>query len=127
MKEGGASGYYNAGFTNAAIAATGSVFVPGSALDLTAATLVLADGNLTAPLSNLLVVTNGNQLQLVTTNGSPKLFYYPATGLLLGTFNHPVTGQRGVKLNGIYEPGENRFHGYFLGTNQSGSLSIQAN
>jgi hypothetical protein len=132
IKESGKTGFYNGGFTNSFIKAAGSNYIPPAsgktARVMTNALLVLADGNLRQPLTNNLVVAAGTQSQqMTTTNGSIQLTYTPATASLSGTFNHPVTRQNGVRIKAIYVQGENQFHGYFLGTNQSGSVEIYKN
>ncbi|MCX6895914.1 MAG: hypothetical protein NTZ16_10535, partial [Verrucomicrobia bacterium] len=130
IKEGGKTGYYNGGFTNSFIPAAGSTYVvPASGkrgVAMTNALVVLADGNLRQPLTNSLIVTAWNQLQMLTTAGNMQLYFDPSSARLNGSFDHPATRQGGVRIRGIYVRGENQFHGYFLGTNQSGSVNLRA-
>lgn len=99
-----------------------------NAVSWTEGTVLMDGGNLTATLSNRVTVAlnkftvvgeNPNQLSLKLT---------PGTGLLSGTFLHPMTGRK-VKFNGallqLPSPEGPMGGGWFLGTSESGYLRLQ--
>ena len=56
-----------------------------------------------------------------------SLVVNPATGLIQGTFNHPDIGSKVTRFRGALLQNRNATRGYFLGSNQSGSIRSQEN
>jgi internalin A len=126
---------YPAGFTNAGFAAKGSVLTGTPTEPLvfagafgTNASITLADGNLSQSITNRLGVGILNKMVIIGTNNSKMTFSFTGkSGLVSGTFTNPVTGAVRAPVKGVYLQSTNyqSIGGYFLGTNQSGSLLIQ--
>jgi hypothetical protein len=118
--------YYSGGFTNET-QLMGSLYVAPATtnrvLNLTNAFVVLAGGNLSQPFTNNVVlgldnkVTNTRSNSLVLTIALPK-------GLFTGTATEPGTGKT-IPLRGTLLQKQNLGCGFFLGTNQSGRVTLE--
>jgi hypothetical protein len=89
------------------------------------ALLTLGDGNLTGVLSNLVTVASNNTVTVLSgdvTNLTLK--FTPKTGLFSGGFRHPATGKT-TKFQAAVLQLQNFGAGYFLGTNESGYVTIE--
>lgn len=128
IKCSGNEGFYNAGFTNE-IAIVGSGYTsPGSGgrtINITNGAVSLKDGNLPGPVTNLVTISDANKITMVQTNIPMKSpTFTKSGGLLSGKFVHPATGVQ-TDMKGVYLQNQNYVGGYFLGTNQSGSVKLQ--
>jgi len=128
IKTGWTNGFYNAGFTNE-VTPDGSVYTVPQ-YNITNKTVVflsaiLDGGNLDEAITNSLVVTNG-VITLLTTNGSVSNFQYAtSSGLLSGSFENPANSNKVTAIKGVLLQNQGYGGGWFLGTNESGSLLIQ--
>ncbi len=116
--------YYASGLTNQTSAFgssfTGPIQSHGQRwLNFSNAVLVLEGGNLTDSMTN--VVSGHNST--VSSNTVAALKWNTISGLVRGSFTHPVTG-KDTLLQGVLVQNQNRACGYFLGTNQSGSFRL---
>ena len=130
IKSGWTNGFYDAGFTNE-IALIGSAYnAPASGqrgLFITNGIATLQGGNLPASMTNTVFISDLNKVGLATTNGAMTLTFLPATGALQGSFRHPQNPALAPTLiHGAYLQEQNIGGGFFNGTNQSGSLLLQA-
>jgi hypothetical protein len=82
----------------------------------------LEGGNLTAPSTHDVFLNAFNKVTLLST-GTNKLAITLSTssGLISGSFIHPQTLKKSV-IKGALLQKQNFGSGYFLGTNQSGSV-----
>lgn len=85
--------------------------------------VVLADGNL-AQRTNFSSYLTTNNTATLQTNGTFNLSL-PASGYSTGRYINPLT-KKAITIRAIAFQKENRFYGYFLGTNQSGSFILAA-
>jgi hypothetical protein len=126
IKPGGTtSSLYPAGFTND-LEAVGSVYASTNGLrvlNLTNGVLILDNWNLAHSLTNSFVLGTNNALS--GTNLS-RLTITNTTGLFSGSLTNPTTG-KAISISGAVLQKLNAGYGYFLGTNQSGSVSLQKN
>ncbi len=120
---------YSNGFTlNTPL--VGSSFITPSngvrVLNFTNGTLAFNGANLVQGFTNN-VVLNSNNTTVVTGANSTTLLLDKTKGLLTGShFTAPVT-LRFTTFNGVILQNQNEARGYFLGTNQSGSVLLQGN
>ena len=130
VKTGWTNGCYDNGFTNSPIPLLGSVYLPPAAgqrsVFITNGIALFADGNLSATITNALYVTNVNVFKVVTTNTATKFFIASASGLVSGSFKNPDNAGMLTPLKGVYLQSSNLnvIGGRFLGTNQSGSVTV---
>jgi hypothetical protein len=118
--------YYPLGFTND-LPATGSRYTaPTNAttrvIDLTNGGVIFDGGNLSAPFTNLVTLTSSNRL----INGSPNSLSFSITksnGLFSGSVKVPGTTRTNT-FKGAFLQDLDSGYGYFLGTNQSGSVFL---
>jgi hypothetical protein len=47
-----------------------------------------------------------------------------STGLISGSFANPASEKQTIKFNGMILQGQTNAQGYFLGTNQSGTFTL---
>lgn len=86
--------------------------------------VTLQDGDLTTILTNNITVTSKNRLRVTGTNTDMlTLTLTPSTGLFKGSF-HPPGATKPVVFNAVVLTDLGWAGGFFLGTNQSGSVSI---
>jgi hypothetical protein len=123
--------YYPLGFatTNSVIGSTYTA--PGfgqQVLALTNAAMVLAGGNLTGTLTNLVRFTDTNTVYSVdiTTLDSTLRLNNPITGTVVGGFVHPAVNSR-KNFYGVVLQQQNTARGYFFGpTAETGSFLLRA-
>ena len=85
---------------------------------------VLAAGNLTPWLTNLVMLETNNTLTVSNSDAGLKINIMPISGLVSGSFLDPVT-LKTVHLQGVVHQKLGIIGGLFPGTNQTGSLVIQ--
>ena len=116
---------YPDGFAHRA-ALTGSRYVtPGSnkILNISDGSLTFSGGNLEASFTNHITLGAGNRI--TTSDGNPvTLKFAVPTGLANGTIGVPGTNKV-LTFRGVVHQKQNRASGYFLGTDQSGRLSLE--
>jgi hypothetical protein len=113
---------YPGGFTNSTEAVGSSYHYTNGlpVLGFTEGSLSLIDGDL--PQSITYQVGLGPQI-LAVEPGAAKLTCTTSSGLFKGSVMNPATGKL-ISVNGIVLQNQNLAAGYFLGTNQSGSVVI---
>jgi hypothetical protein len=94
--------------------------VTNAACNLLAA---LGSGNLGSVLSNSVTLDAKNKVTSCVTNGF-KLTVVPATGLFSGSFLNPAT-HKATKFSGVLSQKQDIGAGFFLGTNQSGFVTLE--
>lgn len=125
-KPGGVKGaLHPGGFTNV-LETLGSRYVaPASGtrvLALTNTVMVLEGGNLSAPLTSGVVLSDLNKVTVDMPNPQKlSLTPTPGSGSFKGSFIHPQTG-KSTTLNGVLLQKQNLGAGFFPGTNQSGRV-----
>ncbi len=123
--------YYPNGFTNEfqLLASAYTPPPPGvRAVNIAQGETVLQDGNLPVVLSNAVTVATNNRITVIGANQSGlKLTLSPKTGLLKGAFVHPGNTNAPTTIAGAVLQNYDRAAGFFLGTNQSGSISLEGN
>lgn len=129
VKGGGAGGkYYPSGFAFETEASGGKYVAPAAGhpvLNWSNGVVMLEGGNLAATLTNTITINAKNQVQVTGSNPEKlSLTLTAATGLLSGSFQ-PPGATKPVPINGAVLTGLEWAGGFFLGTNQSGSVSIQ--
>ncbi len=108
--------YYPGGF-KLQIPATGSAYQPP--LSFTEGTLTLNGGNLSAPVVYDITLNNGRASN--QSGGRFSLRFSASTGLFSGSAS---PGGRTVRFSGVILQDQNSGSGYFLGTDQSGRVSL---
>ncbi|MEO5803088.1 MAG: Ig-like domain-containing protein [Verrucomicrobiota bacterium] len=85
----------------------------------------LGEGDLQSDLQQPATLEINNQFVIPASSNEEKLrvSISATSGALRGSFVHPVTG-RTTKHNGVVFQKQNRAEGYFLGTGQSGFVSV---
>lgn len=120
--------YYAGGFTNEATLLGSSYIPPGASnavLQLTNATITFTNGNLAADFRNDFDVDrNGKTFDQVVTN-KLKLSINKSSGLFTGSVVPPGTN-RSIKFQGALLQKQTNGAGFFLGTNTSGRVNIEA-
>ena len=120
------SKYYRDGFSIESML-TGSAYSPPVSatdriLSFSNGVVVWSGGNLSQPMTNNVVISPNNKVTL-PASGKTVLTIAPATGLLRGSVSDATTGKlflfKGALLKG-WDSGA----GYFLGTNQSGRVTL---
>jgi ribonuclease E len=113
--------YYPAGFTNN-VAAIGSVYHTTAALNFTLGQISLTEGNLSQNIAHQ--VQLGAAEKVTDLNATKTALVLTAkTGMLTGSVVDPTTGETAV-IKAIVLQNQNLVAGYFLGTNQSGSVLL---
>jgi len=86
--------------------------------------LSIANGNLTAPLTNSVIITTLGKFTGSTGSISNLTLTVSAkAGSFSGGFRHPATGKT-TKYSGVVLQSENLGGGFFLGTNRGGVLQL---
>jgi len=118
--------FYPAGF-GMTISAIGQLYTPpasGSAiLSFSSGTVSFSGGNLSADFSNDITLSGNNRV----VNNSPNklsMSFVPSTGLFSGSVT-PPSGGPAVPYHGIVLMGTGVGYGYFLGSSESGSATLQ--
>jgi hypothetical protein len=118
------SKYYSTGFTNE-LQLIGSTYVPpisrtNRVFAVTNGVVMLADGNLSQNLLNLVVLSQDNHVMNLSSN-KLTLSISTSSGAFSGTEIDLVT-RKPVTFRGVILQKQNYGSGYFLGTNQSGQV-----
>jgi hypothetical protein len=118
--------YYPAGFVFPTTATGSRYQAPGSKtniLSLTTAQFITSDGNLTTSLTNQIAFGPNNR---VTNVSGPKLTMTitSSTGYFSGSVTPTNTGAKALSFKGVVLQDQQIGLGYFLGTNQSGSVFL---
>ena len=92
-------------------------------LAMTNGIVTLSAGTLSTPIVNGVVLTNNNVLRITGTNGL-KLMITTSSGLVSGSFIHPVTKVL-TPIKAVVQQGRTNIDGFFLGTNVSGTILLQ--
>lgn len=118
---------YLAGFTNETLVTGSRYLAPAkghAALAWSNGVAVLEQGNLSAPLSNDVAISSANKVFVASPNTNKlALALTSSSGLLGGSLVHPDTRKK-CALKGVILQKQRIGGGYFLGTNQSGSISL---
>jgi hypothetical protein len=117
------SKFYPAGFDLDGIQAIGSKysFTPGVPLvNWTNGQVVLENGNLSPGITNGLSIDANSK---ITGTNKLVLSFTTATGLFRGSVMNPDTAKP-IPVNGVMLQKQNLGYGYFLGTNQTGSVTL---
>jgi hypothetical protein len=120
---------YRSGFTNQEAALIGSFYNSTNTplLGLTHGIVVLEGGNLPAPITNHIVLSNNNTV-LVTNlaEKTNKLVFTlnSSTGTFGGSFANPTNSKLTIPINGVLLQNQTNAQGYFLGTNESGTILL---
>ncbi|MBC8002524.1 MAG: hypothetical protein H7X97_08040 [Opitutaceae bacterium] len=119
--------YYPAGFTNK-VEVISSLFAAAAkgrrVLDVTNAIFTVFGGNLSMATNSTLTLTTNNHALVTSTNlAKLSVTFAPATGLVSGSFTHPAT-LRATPFKAVVLPQQKAVYGWFLGSNQSGGISI---
>jgi hypothetical protein len=118
--------YYPAGFTNEAVL-VGSHFLPPTptnlVLHITNGVVAFTNGNVMPGFTNLVVLDAKGK---VTNEGKNRmtLSLSKSSGTFTGTVTPPGTN-RAVSFKGALLQKQNLGSGFFLGTNESGRVSLQ--
>jgi hypothetical protein len=116
--------YYPFGLTNE-LEAVGSRYTPPAAtnrvINLTNGVVVFEGGNLSAPFTNLVMLTVSNKFVDLSPSNRLSMTLMVSNGVLSGSVKVPGT-TRTNKFNGVLLQNQNIGAGYFLGTNQSGGV-----
>jgi hypothetical protein len=119
--------YYTSGFTREVIT-LGSYYTNRPAgtppITLNDGRVRLGEGNLQTPLTNEVVLTALNKIRVTSTNTNKlALTLTVATGQFNGSFVNPDT-KRVSLIKGVLLQKQNVGGGFFLGTNQSGTVYL---
>jgi hypothetical protein len=120
-----ASKFYPAGFALGPIPALGSKYSFTNGVPLvnwTDGQIVLENGNLSQPITNGLSIDANNK---ITGTNKLAISFTTATGLFRGTVLNSDTGKP-ITVNGALLQKQNIGYGYFLGTNQTGGVTLQS-
>ena len=119
--------FYPTGFTNGS-SALGSLYVPPQIgtriLGLTNGLVVMSGGNMSDSLTNEITLATNNIVTVdpVATN-KLSLTFATNYGSFSGKFFNPTTRKTNT-VSGVVLQLQNEARGYFLGTNQSGRISL---
>ncbi len=116
------SKYYPLGFTNEHEAA-GSLYVPTTTnrvVNITNGVVEFRHGNLIQPITNNVLLTTNNKITNLSSN-KLSMTITLTSGLFTGSVTDTNTG-KSVTFNGALLQKLNAGYGFFLGTNQSGSV-----
>jgi hypothetical protein len=117
--------FYPAGFTQTMELLGSGYVAPASgqrALMLTNGVVVLAGGNLPAPVTNRVVLATNNLMTVLAPVNGLQLTLTPKTGLFKGSFAHPAKPGVPTAFSGALLQNQNVGAGFFAGTNLSGAI-----
>jgi len=117
------SKFYPAGFALGPVAVLGSQYSFTAGVPLvnwTDGQIILENGNLSDSINNGLSIDTNNK---ITGTNKLALSFTTATGLFHGTVINPDTGKP-ISVNGALLQKQDLGYGYFLGTNQTGSVFL---
>ena len=121
---------FQSGFTNLAMAVAGSAYNPTDKplLALTNGQVTLEGGNLPFSITNQIILASNNTITLTSAAQNTNklvLTITKTTGAISGSFANPSDPKRPIKVNSVGLQNQTNAVGYFLGTNQSGSLLLE--
>jgi uncharacterized repeat protein (TIGR03803 family) len=107
------------GITNALILKTGGEITPTN-------TVTQTNMNVTNTIGTNVAVTNVtmNVTNMTTETNKLILTIHKKTGVISGSFANPAAPKQTIKINGVLLQGQTNAQGYFLGTNQSGTFTL---
>ncbi len=118
--------YYPGGFTNEAMV-SGTLYTPPTTnrlLNFSAGQVVFSGGGLSQPLTNSVTLDPLNRV--INLTGNPMTFTISlVNGTFTGTFRSPASAPTRT-FEGVLLPLQNAGYGFFLGTNQSGQVRLEA-
>ncbi|MBA4148309.1 MAG: hypothetical protein H0X66_09350 [Verrucomicrobia bacterium] len=129
----GADSLYANGFTNQNLEVIGSRWLPPiaksgiRAVEMTNVVISFAEGNLSEPFEARFMVSSNTTLLALKTEtylNKVKAGLAAKTGLLKGTFAHPEDPAPPTKYAGVLVQDYNFGSGFFIGTNESGSVEL---
>ena len=124
------SKYYPLGFTTNLVAMAGSIYTPPAStntiLALTNATLIFRGGNLAEDATIAVTVLPGSKAVPVEALPKLSLGFTLSSGLFKGSYTPTNAGAKAVNFAGAVLQKSTNAAGHFLGTNQSGNVSLQA-
>jgi hypothetical protein len=128
IKSGTKSRYYSNEFGFSTFS-TGSRYVPpprnGKVLGFAEGTVQLSSGELGHGITNSISIGANNRVTNLSSN-KLSLVFTPSTGLFRGTVVDPAGAKsRPISFSGAVLQNTNAGRGFFLGTNQSGTVLIQ--
>jgi hypothetical protein len=93
--------------------------------------VILEGGNLPFDITNGVTIAASDKVTLtnsVDETNKLVLTITKTTGLVSGSFVNPSNSKQTIKVNGVIlqKPGQTNVQGYFLGTNQSGTFTLDA-
>jgi hypothetical protein len=119
--------FHSEGFTNEVTTLGSTYQVPPAGvpvLDLSNAVVMLEGGNLSSPLLSEVALSTLNKISVTSSNTNQlTLTITLASGLLNGSFLNPDT-RKPSPIKGVVLQKQNGGAGFFLGTNQSGRVSL---
>ncbi len=92
-------------------------------LEFTRSNMIFEGGNLAEPFAAEIFLQSQNRLTLSETN-SASLRLNLQTGLLNGSFRHPVSGSKAL-VYGVLLQNQTNVAGLFLGTNETGRITLE--
>jgi len=89
--------------------------------------VTLQGGDLPFAITNGVTISARDKITLTNSSDETnklKLTITKSTGVISGSFANPVNPKKTIKVNGVILQGQTNAQGYFLGTNQSGSFTL---
>jgi hypothetical protein len=82
--------------------------------------------NVTNTIGTNVAVTNVtmNVTNMTTETNKLILTIHKSTGVISGSFANPSDPGQMIRINGVLLQGQTNAQGYFLGTNQSGTFTL---
>jgi hypothetical protein len=121
------SARYPGGFTNQ-VTAVGSIYQPpvaGASITIwTNGTIAFSGGVLPAAFTNDICLSPNNRVSN-SSNNKLTMSFSRSSGTFRGTVTVPQTTQR-IPFQGAYLQGSSTGYGYFLGSDQSGRVSVES-
>jgi hypothetical protein len=96
-------------------------------LNFTNGFVVFNEGQLIVPMTNNFFLKSNNMVTVAPNDEKVKVSFDARTGLLLGSFLHPDITNKLTSYWGAVLQDQNYGAGFFLGTNQSGSVTLEGN
>ena len=117
---------YRSGFTNQQATISGSFYAPAQKplLGLTYGQVALECADPPIAFTNQLTWSANNKITVLQSAEGLTLKIAPATGLVSGSFLNPANTKQTIKFNGVLLQNQTNAAGYFLGTDQSGSFTL---
>jgi hypothetical protein len=127
IKPAGAGVYLPAGLTNDVVV-EGARYTPpttgGQVIGLTNGVVIFESGSLRGPLTNVVTLTADNKVIDLSLTNNLSLKVTLASGAFSGSVTEPGA-KKPDSFKGVLLHDRNGGYGYFLGTNQSGSVILQ--